>query len=261
MKQKLSLKQCLQWAILKILKEQPLTVDECYRLLEKQLPPPPQPGSPNRKYSIYKLRTYLKDLEEEGEIISANDSELLSYSITKKGYEREKARGKELLERVTVVHHALNVILESLLDLHPVAPKIVPNEDREFVRSLLSVKDIIRVYILRYLTNNKQAALSDLQRDMISEWGWTCSKTYFLLVGRNEMTEGLDEDNEPLENPTILLKSTYTGQASRKHKREYSILDKNLVAEWSEIYLESAINSLREAITFNETLLALLEKN
>ncbi|WP_332633581.1 hypothetical protein [Halalkalibacter flavus] len=260
MTKKLNLKQCLQWLSLVQLKQQPLTADECYESLHNVLPPPPQPGSPTRRFSKDKVRSYLKELESNEDIISVS-SEVTSYSITKKGYENELQLRHSLLKRIRIVHQSLLIIQERVSGRMHTPPVMVPKEDREFVRSLLSVKDVVRYYILDTLKREPKQSLTELQKNMLSSYGWTCSPSYFLLIGRNEMSEGVDEFDDPLEHPVILLQSQYEGKLSRRKIRTYSISDPILTEEWKEIYRRDAAESIGKAITFTTNLLNLLGNN
>ncbi|ADC52344.1 hypothetical protein BpOF4_21744 (plasmid) [Alkalihalophilus pseudofirmus OF4] len=260
MTEKLSLKHSLQWLSLFLLKQQPLTADECYEKLNEMLPPPPQPGSPKRRYSKDKVRAYLKELDSAGAIISVKDAGVTSYSITKKGYAEEKERRQNLVRRMDLIHQSLQSLLRLMRGQDPLDTVLVPKEDREFVRSLITVKDVIRFYLIDALQKGAPDTLTNLQHKMLTQYGWTSSHSYFLLIGRNEMCEGVDIDNEPLEAPVILLKSQYGGKANRRYTREYSLIDPVAAESWKEIYGRDAAASIQEALTFTKQLLTILQK-
>ncbi|WEG19209.1 hypothetical protein PQ478_21895 (plasmid) [Alkalihalophilus pseudofirmus] len=260
MNTKLNLKHSLQWLTLVLLKEQPLTPDECCEKLNNILPPPPQPGNPKRKYSHDKIRTYLKELESNGDVISVKEG-ALSYSLTKKGFEREKEWRVTLKERIETIYQSLKVLLDRMQHNTQSIPVLVPQADREFVRSLITVKDVIRFFIIDRLQKNKFDTLTNLQHHMVNEYGWTSSPSYFLLIGRNEMCEGVDIENEPLEAPVILLKSQYGGKANRRYTREYSLIDPTAAQQWKDVYGRDAAESIQEALTFTSKLIALLRED
>ncbi|WP_368502768.1 hypothetical protein AB3N04_00060 (plasmid) [Alkalihalophilus sp. As8PL] len=260
MTDKLNLKHSLQWLSLALLKMQPLTPDECYEKLNKTLPPPPQPGSPTRKYSRDKVRAYLKDLESLGAVVSVKDAGVSSYSITKKGYSQEEERRNALLSRMDTIQQSLYILLDRLKGKTNSEPVMVPKEDREFVRSLITVKDVIRFYIIDSLQKDRSETLTNLHKRMLIQYGWTSSPSYFLLVGRNEMCEGVDIENNPLKEPVILLKSQYGGEANRIYTRVYSLLDSVAAQEWKEIYSTTATDSIQQALTFTSQLMGLLQE-
>ncbi|WP_100374838.1 hypothetical protein [Bacillus sp. FJAT-45037] len=258
--EKLNLKHSLQWLSLVLLNMQPLTPDECYDKLIKTLPPPPQPGSPTRKYSKDKVRAYLKELESLGTIVSIKEAGVTSYSITKKGYNQEEEWRNDLLSRMKTIQQSLHILLDRMNGKTYSEPVMVPKEDREFVRSLITIKDVIRFYIIDSLQKEKSETLTNLHRKMLNHYGWTCSPSYFLLVGRNEMCEGVDSENNPLKVPVILLKSQYGGNANRSYTRVYSLSDPVAAQEWKEIYATTATDSIQEALIFTNQLMGLLRE-
>ncbi|MCM3716592.1 hypothetical protein M3202_21340 [Alkalihalobacillus oceani] len=263
--EKLSLKLVSKYVLLLLLKDgTDLSTDYCYKQLNELIPPPPQPGAPTRKYSRNKVQLYLKELTAEEKLFESKAGKDYIYRISGKG-EQELSNREDLLSQLLISYYGI-VNVSKMLASKPGTPLpypeiLVPKRDREFVRSLVSIKDIIRVYTLFALQQKPEQSVSELHDAMLSYCGWTCSLPYWHLIVRNEMTEGVDLDSEPLANPVILLKSKYLGKVNRRKKRVYSIADQASAEEWLKIYLETADFSVRKAISYTKLLLDVLQKN
>ncbi|MCM3715480.1 hypothetical protein M3202_15530 [Alkalihalobacillus oceani] len=257
----LTLKTCLQLLLLTIVKaNHPMTAAECYEALNEQFPPPPQPGKPNRKYSKPKIIEQLRELCQSDEMVEVPGVNV-HYYITNKGLAELNNRRIEMYNAITSIHLSLQNVVAMIQDKNPPNPGVtVLEHQRSFLRSLLSLKDVVRTFILKELMKKPKQSMKDLHSSMIQKLGWSCSLSAFIIIGRNEMTEGVGSDNLVLETPVIFLKSEYQGKVNRRKMRVFSIDNQELVYEWLPIYSRDALSSTKKSLEFTTMLIKLLRQ-
>lgn len=260
MSERLSLKLFIQWFVLNKLKSCPLTNLELYDALENETSPPTKPGKSQRSYSIDKVYLHIKELCEKGDIVEVKEKAESSFSITKTGHQNEVDLRRDLKNRIEVVLHALCVIEQDITNSPKKLPvRSVPKLDREFLRSLISIKDVVRYFIIDELQEESPLSMKDLFKRMDNRYGWVCSNTYFHYVGRNEMCEGVNEFNDPIDVET-LLSDTWETINTRQRSRVYRISDLDRALQWKERFAENASYSVKAAKVFVNGILDLLSR-
>ncbi|OIJ09422.1 hypothetical protein BKP35_16335 [Anaerobacillus arseniciselenatis] len=259
MSERLSLKLVIQWFVLYKLKNIPLTMQELYNALENESSPPTKPGMTRRSYSIDKVYLHVKELCDKGEVVEVKGEGVASYSITKSGHQEEIERRNDLKSRISVTLHALEVMeLDLMISSKKLQVQMVPQVDREFLRSLISIKDVVRYFIIDELQQESPLSMKELYKRMDNRYGWVCSNTYFHYVGRNELCEGVNEYNKPIEVETLLI-DKWERIHTRQQSRVYSISDLDRALQWKERFVEDAIYSVKAAKVFVKGVLDLLK--
>lgn len=264
MRRKLSRKLFVQWYMLKLCKEFPRTKEEILEAIQNDIPLPwaakPTFAKDTKRpmHSAALLRRYLKELEKMELLIHANDA----FSITRKGYEEETSLRLHLRERLRLVLRAVEKMNDDLNGKPNMKDvQIVPESDREFLRGVISVKDMVRYFALDYLLKNKKKPLTitNLREEMLQKYGWTCSKQYFFYLIRDELGDGQlhrkpeQEDFDPaLAN---CVKGRWDGEL--RNERYYSITSKGM--EWIDVFRKAAKEQMHEAILHIDLLLKHLD--
>lgn len=260
MNERLSLKLVIQWFVLFKLKSSPLTMLELYNALENETSPPTKPGKTERSYSLDKVYIHVKDLANKEEVVEVKGEGESSYSITKLGHQQEIERRHDLRERISVILHALEVMeLDLVQTTKQIHVRTVQKLDRDFLRSLISIKDLVRYFIIDELQQESPLSMKELYKRMEQRYGWVCSNTYFHYVGRNELCEGVNEFNEPIEVET-LLNDKWERINTRQRSRVYSISNLDLAIKWKEYFTEDALFSVKAAKQYTKLLLDLLKE-
>src|SRR5690606_2771709 len=128
---------------------------------------------------------YIKDLVNTGMLDLAGEA----FSITKTGHDTEVSLRLNLRKRIQTDQQATKNMYDDLTTNKKVMERdiVVPPSDREFLRGVISVKNIVRYFALSELIRTKEETIVGIKDKMLMRYGWNCSKPYFYHVIRDEL--------------------------------------------------------------------------